>query len=289
MNRDNARSQAKATSKPVRGATKPSLPPGKATPAASPPKPKPATVKPAVKTAKPTTDVAKPTAATAKLALAASRPKVGGNPMSSYLRRQVSDDDDVDDGGSGWDTDDAETPAPKKVNAPAPRKAVAPVATTAAAAPPMPPAAAAEKPMASRNSIGALLKRPGAYPSDSENDDESGWDSDDDGANGVSLTDPVPERPAESHPVASRDMASDDAAATSKAHKRWIVETLKEQGGSCSYELIVEVGETKHCDTVGAMLKFLKNGKVIKFNQIFLMYPMHKDEIVTLIDEHYNP
>eukprot|EP00035_Acanthoeca_spectabilis_P020052 m.430927 g.430927 ORF g.430927 m.430927 type:complete len:83 (+) comp17230_c0_seq1:320-568(+) len=73
-----------------------------------------------------------------------------------------------------------------------------------------------------------------------------------------------------------------DAAATSAMHKEWIIQTLKDSGGSCTYEKIVEVGETKHCDTVGAMLKFLKNDKIISFNQIFLMYPMHKDEIITL-------
>jgi hypothetical protein len=59
-------------------------------------------------------------------------------------------------------------------------------------------------------------------------------------------------------------------------HQKWIVDTLKEDGGSCTYERLVEVGEEKHCDTVGAMLKILKNRKVIGYEQIFLMYPMHK-------------
>jgi hypothetical protein len=31
---------------------------------------------------------------------------------------------------------------------------------------------------------------------------------------------------------------------------------------SCSYEKVVEVGEEKSCDTVGAMVKMLKSGKV---------------------------
>lgn len=37
------------------------------------------------------------------------------------------------------------------------------------------------------------------------------------------------------------------------------------------------------------MLKMLKKAKVITFNQMFLMYPMHKEEIVTLIDMDFDP
>ena len=51
----------------------------------------------------------------------------------------------------------------------------------------------------------------------------------------------------------------------------------------------MEEGEKHHCDTLGAMLKSLKNKKVIEFNQMFLMYPMHKDEIVTLVRENFDP
>ena len=36
---------------------------------------------------------------------------------------------------------------------------------------------------------------------------------------------------------------------------QWIIDTLRESGGSCDYEKLVEVGEEHHCDTVGAMLK----------------------------------
>ena len=74
-----------------------------------------------------------------------------------------------------------------------------------------------------------------------------------------------------------------------QAHQRWMIDTLKEHGGSASYEVIVEVGETKHCDTVGAMLKILKNKKVIDFKGQFLMYPMHKDEVITLLNPDYKP
>mmetsp|Transcript_82400 Transcript_82400/g.176477 ORF Transcript_82400/g.176477 Transcript_82400/m.176477 type:complete len:83 (-) Transcript_82400:306-554(-) len=75
---------------------------------------------------------------------------------------------------------------------------------------------------------------------------------------------------------------AEKAAAISAAHKEWILQTLADEGGSCKYQKIVEVGETKACDTVGAMLKLLKKEKKITFQQQFLMYPMHKDEVVSL-------
>ena len=63
-----------------------------------------------------------------------------------------------------------------------------------------------------------------------------------------------------------------------------MIDCLRESGNACTYEKIVEVGEEKQCDTVGAMLKLLKRDGVATFNGQFLMYPMHKDEIVTLKD-----
>ena len=68
-----------------------------------------------------------------------------------------------------------------------------------------------------------------------------------------------------------------------------MLELLKEKGGSCTYEEIVEKGEEKHCDTVGALLKILKTRKVVGYQQMFLMYPMHKDEIIKLLDPEYDP
>ena len=53
----------------------------------------------------------------------------------------------------------------------------------------------------------------------------------------------------------------------SKAHKTWMLELLKEKDGKCSYEEIVQKGEEKQCDTVGAMLKLLK-----KVCNIFLTF-----------------
>eukprot|EP00041_Stephanoeca_diplocostata_P039748 m.1637694 g.1637694 ORF g.1637694 m.1637694 type:complete len:104 (-) comp26024_c0_seq1:189-500(-) len=82
---------------------------------------------------------------------------------------------------------------------------------------------------------------------------------------------------------------ADEAAEFSKQHQIWIVAYLKEHGGSATYHEVVEEGEKHHCDTLGAMLKILKNRKVIKYDQMFLMYPMHGEEVITLIDENYVP
>eukprot|EP01130_Rhizamoeba_saxonica_P000214 TRINITY_DN10202_c0_g1_i1.p1 TRINITY_DN10202_c0_g1~~TRINITY_DN10202_c0_g1_i1.p1 ORF type:complete len:161 (-),score=42.23 TRINITY_DN10202_c0_g1_i1:84-527(-) len=82
---------------------------------------------------------------------------------------------------------------------------------------------------------------------------------------------------------------ADEARQHSQGHQKWIIDTLNEKGGSASYEVLVEVGEEHHCDTVGAMLKILKNRGVIAFDQIFLMYPMHKDEIITIQIPDYDP
>ena len=83
-------------------------------------------------------------------------------------------------------------------------------------------------------------------------------------------------------------MAS-EAKELSQAHQQWIIDTLKQSDGSCTYEKLVEVGEEHHCDTVGAMLKILKQLKVISYSPIFLMYPMHKDEIVVLKNPDFDP
>lgn len=83
---------------------------------------------------------------------------------------------------------------------------------------------------------------------------------------------------------------ADEAKLISQSHQLWILDTLKQSPNQeCSYQKLVEVGEKKHCDTVGAMLKILKNKKVLKYEQMFLMYPMHKDEIVKLVDAKFNP
>ena len=44
---------------------------------------------------------------------------------------------------------------------------------------------------------------------------------------------------------------------------------------------------TRAGDTLAAMLKLLKREKVLAYKQMFLMYPMHKDEEVTLINPDY--
>ena len=115
---------------------------------------------------------------------------------------------------------------------------------------------------------------------------------------------------------------ADEAKAASLAHKRWILEFMKQQPDlKCSYDAIVKEGEKHHCirprpnpaaaarqprrcratqnraaltppptragDTLAAMLKLLKKDKVLAYKQMFLMYPMHKDEEVTLINPDY--
>ncbi len=64
----------------------------------------------------------------------------------------------------------------------------------------------------------------------------------------------------------------------------WIIDTLEKAGGTCTYGQLVEVGEEHHCDTVGSMIKYLKNKKVITFGPGYLMFPMHQAEDVTLLD-----
>ena len=36
-------------------------------------------------------------------------------------------------------------------------------------------------------------------------------------------------------------------------HQTWMINLLKEKGGECAYEELVEVGETKQCDTVHSL------------------------------------
>ena len=102
--------------------------------------------------------------------------------------------------------------------------------------------------------------------------------------------------------------AADEAKEHSTAHMEWMLALLKEKGGKTTYGDIVEVGEEHQwcaqppasprpvfsralpcSDTVGALLKILKQRKVISYEQVFLMYPMHAKEEVTLIDESYDP
>lgn len=70
----------------------------------------------------------------------------------------------------------------------------------------------------------------------------------------------------------------------SKMHQAWIIDTLEQHGGTCTYGELVEVGEEMQCDTVGSMIKYLKNKKVITFGPGYLMFPMHAKEVVELLD-----
>ena len=83
---------------------------------------------------------------------------------------------------------------------------------------------------------------------------------------------------------------ADEAKQHSIRHQQWILEALRQAPeNKLSYDTLVKIGDEHHCDTLGAMLKVLKNRKAITFDQMFLMYPMHKDEIVTLTNPAYDP
>ena len=78
---------------------------------------------------------------------------------------------------------------------------------------------------------------------------------------------------------------AEEAKRMSRMHQAWIIDTLEQHGGTCSYGELVEVGEEMQCDTVGSMIKYLKNKKVITFGPGYLMFPMHAAEDVTLVDK----
>jgi hypothetical protein len=58
---------------------------------------------------------------------------------------------------------------------------------------------------------------------------------------------------------------ADEAKVISVGHQVWMLELLKRSNGQCTYQEMVAEGENHHCDTVGAMLKILKQRKAIDF------------------------
>lgn len=82
-----------------------------------------------------------------------------------------------------------------------------------------------------------------------------------------------------------------EAKAISCMHQTTIFNFLKAEkdaGKETKYGELVEEMEKHHCDTVGAMLRILKKRKVIKYEGLFLMFPAHKDYIITLRKDEYN-
>ena len=79
-------------------------------------------------------------------------------------------------------------------------------------------------------------------------------------------------------------MAS-EAQAISDAHKKWIVQFVKANGGEVTVGSVYDEGEKHDCDTLGSLLVKLKKEKVIDFKPVFLFNTTHKDEIITLVDE----
>mmetsp|Transcript_27189 Transcript_27189/g.62738 ORF Transcript_27189/g.62738 Transcript_27189/m.62738 type:complete len:88 (-) Transcript_27189:45-308(-) len=82
---------------------------------------------------------------------------------------------------------------------------------------------------------------------------------------------------------------ADEAKQASQKHQKWMLEVLRTNDGVVKYGAMVEEGEKHACDTVGAMLKILKSRKVIDYKGVFLMFPMHKDEDIKLLNADYDP
>ena len=74
-----------------------------------------------------------------------------------------------------------------------------------------------------------------------------------------------------------------DALISQKAGRRGGV-----QANLCSHLIIVLSSPPVSTDDKWRR-QILKNRKAINFNGMFLMYPMHKDEIITLLIEDYDP
>lgn len=82
---------------------------------------------------------------------------------------------------------------------------------------------------------------------------------------------------------------ADEAKRMSKQHQKWMLDFLKENSGVVKYGTLVEEGEKHACDTVGAMLKILKSKNVIDYEGAFLMFPMHKDQDIKLLNADFDP
>jgi hypothetical protein len=82
---------------------------------------------------------------------------------------------------------------------------------------------------------------------------------------------------------------SEEAKRMSVDHQKWMIQCLKDNNGSATYETIVVEGEKHHCDTVGALLKILKGKKAIDYDGLFLMYPVHKNQVIKLTNPDFDP
>eukprot|EP00204_Picochlorum_oklahomense_P003049 CAMPEP_0118805300 /NCGR_PEP_ID=MMETSP1161-20130426/26955_1 /TAXON_ID=249345 /ORGANISM="Picochlorum oklahomensis, Strain CCMP2329" /LENGTH=86 /DNA_ID=CAMNT_0006734237 /DNA_START=52 /DNA_END=308 /DNA_ORIENTATION=- len=83
---------------------------------------------------------------------------------------------------------------------------------------------------------------------------------------------------------------SDEAKLISNNHKKWIVDLLRENNNEVTTELMYLEGEKHHCDSLGALLRSLKNSKVIDFPGLFLFdRDEDKQKIIKLLKEDYDP
>ena len=74
-----------------------------------------------------------------------------------------------------------------------------------------------------------------------------------------------------------------------KAKKEVILDTLKANDGKCTYQVLFDVAEEKHCDVLAAALKSLKKAAAIKYEGQMLLMPMNKDVVIELVNADYDP
>jgi len=257
-------------------------------------------------TTKPTATKPTPNTTTRSVVPSAVAKKPSNAQFNVFAPRPDSneDDDDDDDWGSDENND---TPTPK-----ASMSSFQPAASKAITQPPKPkPQPQQTKPKTTTSAFAPPKVSRLTNHDDDDDDDDDDWSSD--GGDDAQQT-PSPARPPTSSvsrstsssaptpkPVLSTQSRSsvftssgkgsevEQAKRASAGHKRWIIDLLKEHGGACPSGEIYEVAEDKECDTCGAMLKILKKAKVIDFEGVFLMHPMHKDTIVKLTNPDFDP
>ena len=74
-----------------------------------------------------------------------------------------------------------------------------------------------------------------------------------------------------------------------KAKKEVIMDTLKANGNECAYSVLFDAAEAAHCDVLAAAVLSLKRAKVVKFDGMMLLMPVHKDVVITLLNPDYDP
>ena len=68
------------------------------------------------------------------------------------------------------------------------------------------------------------------------------------------------------------------------AKKEVVLGTLLRHGHKCTYDDLFQEAERAHCDVLAAALLSLKRAKVVAYDGMMLLHPVHKDVVVTLLD-----